>query len=117
MNLDSGFLESRRRVGDPDADRLVRALFEHLEGVGRRQPSRALLRDLIEFDALPPETFPPAMAAFLDAHDAPPILDPEAIDRGGRLFAEHGPEIMLALGCYSLPGAYAARKGAERIAP
>ena len=38
------------------------------------------------------------------------------IGRGQDLFQELGPEVLLILGCYSLPAAYAATKGARVLA-
>ena len=38
---------------------------------------------------------------------------PETVARGQRVFAEHGPEILMLLCCYSLPSSYAARKGVQ----
>jgi hypothetical protein len=47
-------------------------------------------------------------SGFSDAADLSATLD-----AGQAVFAEHGPEIILILGCYSLPAAYAAANGVK----
>src|SRR5690606_6257009 len=82
-------------------------------------------------DALPPDAVPRMLATLfrrvdlphddsdfrdlLAALTPPPIEDPAAIAAGQRLFTLFGPEILLILGCYSLPAAYAAADGVQVI--
>ena len=52
-------------------------------------------------------------------HLAPPVgldelvIEPQDVRAGQRVFADHGPEILMALACYSLPAAFAAAKGVQ----
>ena len=112
MKSDRAFLESMRRVGDPDADRLVELVLDALQGESELPPQRRLMAHLIEHDELPAQSFPPELKRFLHASESVRAFDMERIRRGQAVFAEHGPEIMLSLGTYSLPGAYAANDGA-----
>ena len=77
---------------------------------------RGLFRAMVENDEVPPSMFPAPLKAFL--HDAalPFRVDPAILARGQRVFADHGPEILLTLGCYSLPAAYAANDGVRVLA-
>ncbi|HEY3499830.1 MAG TPA: oxygenase MpaB family protein [Polyangiaceae bacterium] len=100
-------LDELRTKGDPPADRVIEVLFADRDVVeGRR-----LLRTLIENDQPPPEGLPPEVVAYLNS--ASPIAgkDAEVIEKGQELFAEHGPLMLMCLGCYSLPASYAAAKG------
>jgi hypothetical protein len=60
-----------------------------------------------------PENLPPQLHAYLDmtSRVPPPVLP--HVKTGENVFAEHGPEILCLLGCYSLPAAYGARRGAQ----
>lgn len=113
MNLDPAFLEGMRQLGDPDADRLVALVLDPLDDGSGLSPGRRLMGHLIEHDELPATSFPPELKRFLHAADSLSHFDTEKIRRGQAVYAEHGPEIMLSLGAYSLPGAYAANDGAE----
>jgi hypothetical protein len=109
-NLDrysDSLLDAARLRGDPPADRVISALFQGREV----REARRLLRTLVENDQPPPAGLPPEVLEYLNS--APP-LPPEgagAIEKGQELFAEHGPLMLMCLGCYSLPSSYAAAKG------
>jgi hypothetical protein len=100
-------LDSMRLRGDPAADRVIQALFADREVT----EARRLLRTLVENDQPPPDGLPPEVLAYLNA--APPVRVESvgAIEKGQDLFVEHGPIMLMCLGCYSLPASYAAAKG------
>lgn len=102
------WLDSMREQGDPPADRVIAALFRDREV----DAARRLLRLLVQNDVPPPTGLPDEVLAYLKATDVTG-LDTDAIDEGQELFAEHGPLILMCLGHYSLPAAYAAAKGVE----
>jgi hypothetical protein len=60
-----------------------------------------------------PSSLPPGLRSFLKETAAEPLPDPPHIDAAQNLFVDHGPEILITLGCYALPDAYAARKGVK----
>lgn len=102
-----------RSVGDPAADELIANLFDDHghEGVGE------LMAALLEHEWVGEGEVGQKTEAFLtaerqarlaDAIDLEPVLE-----AGQAVFAEHGPEIIMILGCYSLPAAYATANGAK----
>jgi hypothetical protein len=95
-------------VGDPPADEVVRGIFEARGPVAIDQLRRGLFRYEAAEDALPME----AASFMAEPVDAVQL----EIGRGQDLFQELGPEVLLILGCYSLPAAYAATKGARVLA-
>lgn len=114
-------LDALRLVGDPLADDLVEEIFaaHAIDGV------RALLRHCVDNahplevrkeDALPPEIAAHVLRYFERSEAALPDTRQEILERGQDLFARAGPEILLILACYSLPAAYAARKGVQVLA-
>jgi uncharacterized protein (DUF2236 family) len=102
-------LDRARAIGDPAVDRLVARLAAR---VGPSESGR-LLGVLFRTDGLPREE--PLVSAYLD--EVPPVepRDPEVVRRGQRLFELLGPEILLLLGAYALPVAYAAGDGVQVI--
>jgi hypothetical protein len=116
--LDDAFLDACRAEGDPEADALVRAIFAAIGRTAESDapPARRLLRALAQEDAVPDAFQPAPVRAFLAAPlPGEPVAGP-VIRRGEQVFAEHGPEILMALGCYSLPAAYAAHAGVQVLA-
>ncbi len=113
MQCDQAFLYSMRCIGDEDGDRLVDIVLAGLDEDSELAPKHRLMAHLIEHDELPPSSFPPELKRFLHASERFPQFDMEKIRRGQAVFAEHGPEMMLSLGTYSLPGAYASNDGAK----
>jgi hypothetical protein len=106
---DDQFLDRMREIGDPLADQAVAAV---LDGKGIEEVHR-LMKTLVLNDQPPPDSLPPEIKDYLAETE---IVEPPALPRikiGEDLFAEHGPEILMLLGCYSLPAAYAASKGVQ----
>jgi Dyp-type peroxidase family len=99
-------LDPMRAVGDPLADEAVAAVFAS----GQVEAVHHLMNTLVENDQPPPEDLPAAVKDYLDWTTVPPP-DLPRVRRGERLFADHGPEIIAILACYSLPQDYAAWKG------
>src|SRR5687767_5688071 len=100
-------LDRLREVADPLADEAVRKIF----AAGDRAAVQRELDSLTRNEQLVPELLPQAFRDYLAG--LPEIPEPEEplIQEGQLLFAKHGPEILMILACYSLPAAYAARKG------
>jgi hypothetical protein len=109
FHLNDEHLEAMRAEGDPLADATVAALFED-GGIGS---VNRLLRDLSRNDDALPDGIPQALRDYLGATARPTALDGEKRRRAEAIFALHGPAILLVLGFYSLPAAYAAGKGVQ----
>lgn len=103
------YLDAMRSVGDPLADEVVATL---LASDDERAVQR-LMDTLVRNDQPPPEELPPAVRAYFAAEPVVPAEMQKSVVAGEQFFAAHGPEILVALGCYSLPAAYAARKGVQ----
>jgi len=71
------------------------------------------MQTLVRNDGMPSDKLPPVILDYLAQTSAIPLLDPEKVRRGEELFGVYGPEMLLVLGFYSLPAAYAARKGVQ----
>ena len=72
MLRDPDALERLRQVGDEDADRLIRVLFDMMESSEGSDPVRTLMGSLIAEDEVPPSAFPPQLRAFLEERLGPP---------------------------------------------
>lgn len=107
------FLDEMRTQGDPLADKAVAALYER----GSQDLSRvnALMRTLVTNDQLIPQQLPLEIQEYLVHSAVIPELDARKALMGEQVFAEHGMEILMILGFYSLPLSYAARKGVQVI--
>jgi hypothetical protein len=103
------FLDGMRQTADPPADRAIQAVFAS----GDRAAVQAVLDTLTRNDGIVPEALPSAVREYLEALPEIPAPEEPLIIEGQRLFAEHGPEILMVLACYSLPAAYASRKGVQ----
>ncbi len=103
-----------RLLLDLDAERLVPSDFLAAlpgEDDGEDAPAHELHQD-----AVPAIELPPALLAFVRGDDTTDRIDSVLEKKGQALFAEHGPEILLALACYSLPASYAANAGVKVLA-
>ena len=105
------YLDSMRQIGDPEADQAIAAVFA--ESNQQAQAVLNVIESLVRNGAPTPENLPPALHGYLamTSRVPPPVLPRVKI--GEDAFAEHGPEILCLLGCYSLPAAYGARRGAQ----
>ncbi len=101
------FLLEKRKHGDPEADHVISTLLDEHEV----DEARRLLRTLIENDEPPPAEIPPVLIEYLHQSESKVSEELDKIGPGQDLFVEHGPLMLLCLGCYSLPAAYAANNG------
>src|SRR5687768_16325233 len=103
------FLDSKRTRGDEAADRVIAELFEEGDVAAVNQ----LMQTLVVNDGMPSELLPPNVRDYLDRTSSAPLVDPELVEIGEDVFGLYGPEILAILGFYSLPAAYAAKKGVQ----
>lgn len=105
------YLDEMRKLGDPEADRAIATLFA--ESGQQARAVAGVIESLVRNAEPTPENLPPQLHAYLEmtSRVPPPVLP--SVKLGEDAFAEHGPEILCLLGCYSLPAAYGARKGAQ----
>jgi len=73
---------------------------------------RELLGELFRTTGMPRDA---RVVALLQRLPALPVADPQRVEHGQNLFQLFGPEILLVLGCYALPAAYAASNGVQVI--
>jgi hypothetical protein len=118
MRLDDDFLDACRSEADPEADALADRILASVVQPGDdvAAPARRMLRAFVETDTVPDAWSPPFVREFLAAPLPKPLVPGPVVRRGEQLFAVHGPEILAALGCYSLPAAYAANAGVQVLA-
>jgi hypothetical protein len=102
-------LDAARTRGDALADATVASVF----ATGQTAAVSALLGSLMRNDQPAPAGLPDAVQDYLAQTSSLAAHRPETVARGQRVFAEHGPEILMLLCCYSLPSSYAARKGVQ----
>ncbi len=107
MNSSARWLASMRLVGDPVVDPIVAEHFAPGANVGE------LLGRLFRTSRMPEDH--PLVSAYLRAMTEIAIGDRNRIERGQGLFELFGPEVLLILGSYSLPLAYAAGNGVQVI--
>jgi hypothetical protein len=105
------FLNSMRQQGDPVADAVVADLF----AAGDVDAVNSLLETLVRNDGLPSPLLPQVVRDYLAETAKIPLAHPEQITRAQKLFELNGPEMLVALGFYSLPASYAAKKGVQVI--
>jgi hypothetical protein len=98
-----------RETADPPADSTIRTVFES----GDTAAVQGVLNTLRHDDDIVPENLPGPVRDYLEALPEIPEPDRALIIDGQKLFSDHGPEILAILACYSLPAAYAARKGVQ----
>lgn len=103
------FLDSMRQVGDAAADGVVQELFLK----GDVDAVNSLMMTLVRNDGLPSAELPEVVRDYLADNARITFDDGAQIARAQNLFALNGPEMLVALGFYSLPAAYAAKKGVQ----
>ena len=108
MNLD----DLRQRT-DPLADATLAAL---VAGVGLDAANKALASVVLNTGALPPD-LPGALTIYFErSGHLPEWADEAKLAAGAELFAEHGPLLLVALICASLPECYTMAKGVQVLA-
>ena len=111
--LTDAILDAARHRGDPLADATVAAIFND----GDTAAVARLLSGLMKDDQPQPANLPgPAQDYFArlrQGYGGQALTRQGCGGQGEKIFAEHGPEIMMLLCCYSLPSSYAAKKGVQ----
>ena len=109
-NYSDDFLDSRRLVGDPDADTFVNEVFadpirkKNLQNwMMLETGSEALDQLMLDY---------PHVSFISNSRILPDWADPALMRRGSAFFARHSEMIMSLLGLLSLPYCYTAAKGA-----
>lgn len=102
-------LDAARTRGDALADATVAALF----ATGQTAAVSNLMASLMRNDQAAPGALPPVVQDYLAQTSRGAAHHPDTVARGQRVFADHGPEILMLLCCYSLPSSYAAAKGVQ----
>jgi hypothetical protein len=103
-------LDQMRQAGDPPVDAVVRELFDddEIDAVNR------LMQTLVRNDDVPRAKLPKVVRSYLrSTDDLPDWADPERIAIGEEFFGVHGPTIVMAFACASLPKCYAFAKGVQ----
>jgi|SRR5689334_11152834 len=107
--LTDAILDAARHRGDPFADAVVAAIFKD----GDTPAVAKLLSTLMKDDQQQPAALPPQVEEYLAKTAMSLHRSPDSAATGEQIFAEHGPEILMLLCCYSLPSSYAAKKGVQ----
>jgi hypothetical protein len=103
-------LDEMRQAGDPPADAVVKELFDgdEIDAVNR------LMQTLVRNGDVPKAKLPKVVRSYLEStDDLPDWADPQRIAIGEDFFAVHGPTIVMAFACASLPKCYAFAKGVQ----
>lgn len=98
-------LDLMRHEGDPRADGAIHELCKK----GKIRAVRALLDKLVRNDDVVPDELPEQIKSFWAMARDDATAQAKRLEAGEKFFADHGPEIILILGFYSLPMDYAAR--------
>lgn len=104
------FMDDLRTRGDSLADSVIARLFAD----GKVDAVNQLMRSLVSNADLPSNHMPVYVMEYLLRTRAPVHrLDTDKLRLGQEVFELYGPEVMMILGFYSLPAAYAARRGVQ----
>lgn len=107
------FMDEMRLRGDALADEVIGKLFAE----GKVESVNHLMRTLVGNDDVPSSKLPTdVMQYLLLTRASVPRLDAQKLKRAQEVFELFGPEVMMILGFYSLPAAYAARRGVQVLA-
>jgi uncharacterized protein (DUF2236 family) len=109
FNTNSEWLDKMRSVGDPGVDELV------AKHVATRDPESLsrLLQELFRTQRMPEAD--PLVRSYLAALPRIDLVAQDVIAQGQHLFGLFGPEVLMTLGSYSLPLAYAAGHGVQVV--
>jgi hypothetical protein len=102
------FLASMRQVMDPEADAVVKRLFEE----GGLDKLKSFHGHILRHDGIPEEGLPPYVIDYLRATSDPPEwTDRDAVAAGQSVLASNGMIAFAILGCAALPECYVDRPG------
>ena len=107
--LTDAFLDEKRERADPLADNVVKDLIDS----GKIDEVDRDLLALLRNDQALSSDLPSSLHDYFERTAGPVEVDPEALRGAQRVYADYGPEILMVLGFYSLPAAYAAKKGVQ----
>lgn len=103
-------LDALREHGDPVADEVIHALFQD----GQVRAANSVMKQLVHNEQVAPEQLaPPLRAYFEHTLRLPAWADPALLRLGEAVFGRHGPQVVVALCCASLPACYAAAHGVQ----
>jgi uncharacterized protein (DUF2236 family) len=106
--LTDAILDAARTRGDALGDATVAAVFTAGDTAAVAKLFATLMRD----DQKPGD-LPAPVLDYLEKTSAVIARAADSAAAGERLFAGHGPEVLMLLCCYSLPSSYAAKKGVQ----
>lgn len=109
FDVSDEWLDRMRGVGDLCVDELI---AEHVTPRGAESLDH-LLRELFCIQRLPQDN--PLVRSYMAALPPIDLGDRDVIARGQSLFGLYGPEVLMVLGSYSLPLAYAAGHGVQVV--
>jgi hypothetical protein len=107
--IEDAVLDQARQEGDPAADRVIASLVQS----GQMAAVEDLVTMLLDHRGALHERLPPVVRDYIEKSSQPPDVDGERLARGEAVFAEYAPVILVVLGFYSLPAAYAAKNGVQ----
>lgn len=111
MNTDTDYLQSQRYIGDPEADNLVKYLFENKLEKEFYQVLGTPAEHLLSFRGISEK-----LQSFISAKkQTPDWFDAEKIELGQQFYRKYASETMMLLGAMSLPYCYAASPGNKAI--
>ncbi len=102
------FLDQKRQRADPLADRVIEEIAERHDLAAVNDAMKAM----VKYHGWP-EDMPFELKPYLEEVQLPADVDMARLRAGERIFENYGPEILMILGFYSLPSAYAAAKGVQ----
>lgn len=102
-------LDAMRLTGDAPADAAITAIFEGREV----KAAQSFMTHLMTNAEVLSSSLPPALREFVEQASEELLPDSADIEAAQSLFVDHGPEILITLGCYALPDSYAARRGVK----
>ena len=105
------FLNSRRLVGDADADTFVAEVFS--DPIKKKNLQEWMMLETSPESLEQLQLDHPNIAFISKARDLPDWADPELMRKGSDFFARHSEMIMSLLGLLSLPYCYTAANGAK----
>ncbi|WP_224367371.1 oxygenase MpaB family protein [Hyalangium versicolor] len=109
VNASSEWLDQMRRIGDPRVDALI---AEHIATRGPESLDH-LLRELFHSQRMPEADS--LVRSYLTELPQTELVERDVVARGQHLFSLYGPEVLMILGSYSLPLAYAAGHGVQVV--
>src|SRR3954471_23533727 len=96
-------LDDKRGRCDPQADEAVGKLF----AAGEIDAVNDMMKTLVRNEDVLGDSLPAVIRDYLNATGDVPAADADAIRGGQEVFELYGPEVLMVLGLYAIPAAYA----------